>query len=194
MNIKKFYERNKPIFFIGGLMAIIFIILIVVYASKNTESTGLMETNEMDKEFYEVSYEESSEQNQTDNQYNRDENTKSNNETEESSNLTQQEIDERYGTLQIEYTEKGFRPGNIRIALGQEVSWTNKTDRVIYLHQRKETYSELKDKIEINPGESFSFRLTELGVWTYEESETGDYGRLEVKDPEDFPVPEKTYY
>ena len=54
------------------------------------------------------------------------------------------------------------------------------------------TYKELLDPIEIKPGESFTFRVTELGLWNYEETISKDYGEIEVKDPKNVPEPVKS--
>lgn len=195
MNIRNFYERNKPIFVIGIFMAIVFIGLIIFYGVKPREETDLSKLNETDREFYKVAYENLGENgsNVNENVYVSDFDTNTFPVPEEKSGLNQQQINERYGILEIQYTEEGFKPGRIRAALGQEVSWTNNTEKVLYFHQRKQTYPELEEIREIKSGESFKFRLTELGIWTYDENETGDYGYIEVKDPKDFPAPEKIY-
>jgi len=193
MNIRKFYERNKPIFVIGIFMAIVFIGLIVFYGIKPREETDLSKLNETDREFYKVAYEnlERDESNVNENVYVSDFNTNTSSVSEEENEMTRQQIDEKYGVLKIEYTEEGFKPRVVRAALGQEVLWTNTTNRTIYLHQRRQTYPELRDLVEIMPGDIFNFRMAVLGIWTYDENESGDFGSIEVKDPKYVSVPDK---
>jgi plastocyanin len=193
MRISKFFDRNKPIFLIAAVMALIFLALILFYGLKPKDETGLSEITDSERSFFKVSYEDGNEIPEEYIRENSGVTVQPSQENTEEKEPTQQEIDSIYGTLEISYTEDGFKPGKIRAALGQVVSWTNETDRVIYFHQRKQTYPELKELKELKPGESFSFRLTELGIWTYDENESGDFGSIEVKSTEDFPAPEKIY-
>ena len=70
---------------------------------------------------------------------------------------------------------------NLKALNGQLVKWTNTTDRDIYFVQKMPTYSELENPILIKSGETFEFRLYEIGMWTYEELETRHFGSIDVK-------------
>ena len=185
MSISKFYDRNRPIFTIATLLALVFVVLIVYYKIKPHKETTLSKVNSADEEFYKVAYEdnyqdtgldlpEESENNQpmNDGQTNENENTPA---------PIEQTVDEKYGILEISYTTEGFSPRVTRAKLGQTAKWTNKTESPMYIHQRKSTYEEFENDVEIKPGESFSFVMSELGIWTYEERDTRKFGSIEVK-------------
>jgi hypothetical protein len=191
MIIKRFFDRNKPIFLIGTLMGIVFIGIIIFYKIKPKEETRLSEMGEADQEFYQVIYENIDEPN-----YNypnpQDGSTEEPINSRIGNGLSEQTIDEKYGTLEIEFTEEGFEPRVTRAVLGQEISWKNSAERTIYLHQRTKKYSELKDLIEIAPGETFNFRMTQLGIWAYDENESEKFGSIDVRDPIKLPPVENS--
>lgn len=194
MGIKGFYNRNKPIFIIGTIIGVVFIGFIAFYNLNPRTPTELQEiNNEMDREFYKVAYENLS---NPQNSYYEGESDEYSDHTrisdEEAIRLSIQNIDETYGTLEIKYTTDGFRPRATRAILNQMAKWTNETDKTIYLHQRKNTYSELEKLVEIKSGESFEFRLTELGIWTYEENGSRNFGEIDVKSTKIIPAPEET--
>jgi plastocyanin len=189
MGIKKFYERNKSIFVIGILMGAIFALLMIFYILKPKEETELFEINESEQEKYKVSYEEV-EDNFV---YETEVSDKPNvNEEVIDTVMNTKEVDEKFGVLEIEFSEVGFTPRTAKATIGQEVKWINKTERTIYFHQRRQTYSELEDIVEIAPGESFNFRMSVLGMWTYDEKESGRFGSIEVKEPQDVAVKNKS--
>lgn len=181
MSISRFFDRNRPIFTIGALMAMVFIAIIILYKFKPKQETKLKEVNEMDQQFYRVAYEEPEPENEA-SQYMDAENQPTDKDVNEQDENSQINIDEEYGVLQINFTENGFEPRINTAVLGQMVSWTNNTDKTIYFKQRKPTYPELKDPIEIKSGESFNFRMTDLGIWTYEEGDSKEFGSVEVKE------------
>lgn len=173
MKIGAFFERNKPIFIIGLIMFFIFAVIIVSSILIPKEETEYNEIEEADKEFYKVAYEDlgQGEFEETD-----EEGEKKEEPVEPEINM-----DEIFGILQVEYTDKGFNPSITRIKIGQSVNWTNKTEKIIYLKQIKPYYKEFEEPLSIKPNESFQFKMTELGVWTYEEVESGDWASIETR-------------
>lgn len=98
--------------------------------------------------------------------------------TEEFKTNIFQAIDDKYGTLEIEYTEEdGFLPDNAQANPGQLVRWTNTSEEDITFIQLMNKYSELEEPFVIEAGESFEYRLElrEHGLWTYQFE--GDIGR-----------------
>lgn len=178
MKIGAFFERNKPIFVIGIIMLVVFAVIIVSSILMPKKETGYTEINEADKEFYKVAYEDSG-------QYQFEE-TEEENEKKEEPVEPEINMDEIFGVLQVDYTDEGFIPRVTRIRVGQNVNWTNKTENTIYLKQIKPYYKEFEESLSIRPNESFKFKMTEVGTWTYEETESGDWGSIEAK-----PLPEK---
>ncbi len=182
MKIRAFFERNKPIFIIGIVMLVIFSIIIVSSVLMPKEETEYTEINEADEVFYKVAYED----------LDQNEFEEAEEEPEKKEEPAEPEInmDEIFGVLQVEYTDKGFVPRVTRIRVGQSVNWTNKTEKTIYLKQIKPYYKEFEEPLSIKPNESFKFKMTKLGVWTYEEVESGDWGSIEAKPlPEILPEP-----
>ncbi|MBW6441568.1 hypothetical protein K0B04_01490 [Patescibacteria group bacterium] len=178
MSISRFYDRNKPIFTIGAVIAIVFVGIIIFYRLKPHKETGLYEVGENDKDFYKVNYEGQD----VENEYRENVRNVETEKAEESIPEPAINVDEVFGTISINYTDEGFRPRIVRAYLSQNVTWTNTTNRVLYFHQRKLSYPGLGETFEIKPGESFSHRMSELGIWAYEEKETRHYGSIEVKE------------
>ncbi|HOD01514.1 MAG TPA: hypothetical protein PKH50_02225 [bacterium] len=184
-----FFERNKSIFTMGLIIALIFAVILVAYRLRPGKETPLTEIGETNnQEFYKVTYE--NEENYPENY---SESTNGQEESGENENPEEPKeevnVDEIFGSIKIDYTTEGFKPKILRSYIGQNIEWTNKTDKSIYLQQIKPTYEEFKQPIEIKPNETFTFRMTQLGIWTYEESESGDFGSIEVKPlPKNLPV------
>lgn len=191
MSISRFYDRNRPIFSIAAFLALVFVGLIVYYKIKPHKETTLSKVNRADEEFYKVAYDDYYQNTGLDlpEEYenNQPENEDQTNGNENLPSPSEQTVDEKYGILEIIYTTEGFSPRVTRARQGQTVKWTNNTDALITIHQRKQTYTEFSNDVEIKPGETFSIVLSELGIWTYEEKETRNFGSIEVK-----PVPNLT--
>lgn len=180
MSISNFYDRNKPIFAIAVVLALIFIGLIAYYKIKPHVETQMTQINTSDEELYKITYEDTEQGNLQENG-NGVYTDYSNNGSGSEPSAIQESVDDKFGILEISYTSEGFSPRVTRAKIGQSARWTNNTDAPIYIHQRKPTYPELETDTEIKPGESFSFVMSELGIWTYEERETKHFGSIEVK-------------
>lgn len=169
--LKNYYERNKPVFTIGLATLVIFLLVIIVYRIMPRKSTSMSRIG--NESSFNVTSEEA------------------NNAVDESQQISEstgadvgitpeQSIDQTFGILDIAYTEKGFTPKLARVVQGQVVKWTNKTDKIIFLKQKTPTYSELKDLVQIDPGQTFSFRVSKSGTWNYEEDISKYFAILEV--------------
>jgi len=165
--IKNFIERNKPIFAIGTATLILFVGIIVYYRITPHKETGLSRIGN-ESNFNIVGEEKTNMEN---------EGIYSGSET---STSIEASLDEKVGILEIEYNENGFYPKAARAVQGQAVRWTNKTDKAIYLKQKTPTYTDLLQPVQIDPGQSFSYRLMKYGTWNYEEDVTKYFAYIEV--------------
>ena len=145
----EFFERNKSIFIMGLIIAVVFAIILVAYRMRPGKETQLTKIDDADEEFYKVIYENTENYQENENTLN-EEGKDTNVEKEEEVN-----VDEIFGKTKIDYTNEGFEPKIFRCYVGQSVEWTNKTDRVIYLQQIKPTYEEVNSEdfgsIEVKP-------------------------------------------
>lgn len=155
-------------------MATIFGVIIISSTLSPKKETGFKEVNEMDREFYKVAYEGQEEMEQQENQ------------VPEKPKEPEINMDEIFGVVQIDYTEEGFKPRVLRAYVDQNINWTNKTDKTIYLKQIKPTYDVFSEPVEIKPNESFKFPMTVLGIWTYNEVESEAWGSIDAR-----PLPKK---
>ncbi len=165
--IKNFIERNKPIFTIGVVTLLLFVAIIVFYRFKSHTETKL---NKIGNESTFNVVEEEKANMQDDGQYS---------ETQPAVSI-EQSIDEKAGILEIEYTSTGFKPETARAIQGQAVRWTNKTDKTIYLKQKTPTYTDLTQPVQIEPEQSFSYRLNQDGTWNYEEELSRNFASIVV--------------
>lgn len=94
------------------------------------------------------------------------------------------DVDLTYGLLDISYGQFGFEPGHNKIQVGQKVRWTNGTKDPMKLEQIIRSYSELDSPVQINPGDTFEFRMYKEGLWTYKEADHRHYGSVFVLGPE----------
>lgn len=140
--IRDFIKRNSPIFVIGGITAILFLIITIISRFKEAQSPTLVPLTDSQIQEFEK--------------------------TEEPVTKTTDEADTKYGTLEIEYTLEGFMPKNTKSYPNQLVRWTNKTDGTISFSQVTKTHKTFPEVVEIKPGESFEFRLTKTKLWSYQ--------------------------
>jgi protein-disulfide isomerase len=92
-------------------------------------------------------------------------------------------FDQKYGTIEIEYTEDGFIPSNIKAVQNQLVRWKNKTNKEIKIEQLINLYSEFKQPVAIQPGETFELRMTVEKLWNFKEKTHRHYGSIFVVQP-----------
>ncbi len=80
-----------------------------------------------------------------------------------------QTIDQRFGTLEIAFSDEGFSPRNTQGYAGQKVVWTNNTSEDFTFVQLMPRYEELSEPFLVEAGETFEFRfaLRKSGLWTY---------------------------
>ncbi|OGC46169.1 hypothetical protein A3F07_02395 [candidate division WWE3 bacterium RIFCSPHIGHO2_12_FULL_38_15] len=80
------------------------------------------------------------------------------------------EPEKQLETINIEFTDQGFKSGNAQAKLGQIVKWTNKTAVQIKIKQLIKKFDELENEVVIEPGNSYELRLYKTGYWTYQET------------------------
>lgn len=180
---KKFWQRNKPIFAVGFLAAIAFIVVIVM--SQKTKS-GLTLT-EVAADFFDNEKPEVI--------FNPDNSVVGSNnylvsdvvsETTESTlstGIAEAAVSKDQSTssiLEINFTSDGFSPNSANIVQWQVVRWTNKTDKDIVIRERIKKYKEFADGITVPVGKYFDFQLYSPKLWTFEEVGSGKTGRLYI--------------
>ena len=82
---------------------------------------------------------------------------------------TKTEPNKAVETVNIEFTDQGFKPGNAQAQVGQIVRWTNKTNEPIKIKQLIKKFDELENEVTIEPGKFYELRLYKSGYWTYQE-------------------------
>ena len=166
--IKEFIERNRSIFNMGLLIAVVFLIIIVVASFKPQKRPGLQKIKE-DNPLYTVRERKSQKNDLIENIQ----------ETQESTE-TYKEFDEKYGVVEITYKNNGFIPKNYRAYKGQLVRWINTTEEPIYLEQKMKYYSELEEPVKIEPNGTFELRMEKERLWTFQERDTQYFGSVFV--------------
>jgi hypothetical protein len=174
--MKEFIQRNKPVFFIGLVTILVFAAIIITSQKQNTtQLPGLKKIESKDTGTTKVEDFFLEEPNDA-SQKTSDELTEN---TAESSEAIA-EMDQKYGTLVIEFTKDGFTPRNTRAIKGQLVRWVNKTDMPIYIEQLLKYYPDWVEPKSIPAGGNIEFRLTVENYWTYREKETKSFGSIYV--------------
>ncbi len=92
-------------------------------------------------------------------------------------------FDQKYGIIEIEYTDTGFIPSNVKAVQNQLVRWTNKTDKDIELEQLIKLYSDFEQPIIIAPNGTFELRMTQEKLWNFKEKSKRHYGSIYVVQP-----------
>jgi hypothetical protein len=160
---KNFSERNKPIFTIGLITLVLFLVIIAFYEVKTHKGPGLTKIG--NESSFTVSKETSGTGPDAVQQP-----------TQSSS--PEQNIDATFGIVGVEFKDNGWVPKITRVVQGQVVKWTNSTAAAIFLKQKTPTYNELNAPVQIDPGKSFNFRMTQAGDWNYEEGVSGYFGTI----------------
>lgn len=164
--MRAFFERNKPVFTIGIITLAVFLGLIVIYAIKPHNNLVVMKLigNESSPS---ISVGESAQPSET---------------AQSSSSVatTEAQIDATLGVINVEFTDVGWVPKFVDVANGQKVVWTNKTTKEIFLRQRTPTYQNLTDPIRIDPENSLEIRMTVVGDWNYDESQSKYFATVRV--------------
>ena len=166
--MKSFFERNKPVFTIGLVTLVVFLGLISIYATKSHNNLTVMKKIGSEDTSYNVAEEETSKEPET-------------KQTSESAQLkAEAEVDATLGVVNIEFTNVGWIPKFVEVAKDQKVVWTNKTDKEIFFRQRTPAYNDVGELIKIDPEKSFELRMTVVGDWNYDESQTKYFATIRV--------------
>lgn len=166
--MRYFIERNKPIFIIGLITFLIFIALIIIYNLIPHIAPGLVKTG--NESTYNTTLEESP--------------TIPGSKTSQGGVSTETAIDEKYGAINIEFVNGGWKTKLAFAVRGQAIVWKNNSDATIYLRQKTPTYPELDTPTPIKPVETFTFRLTKIGEWSFDEEKSKSFGTIRVKELE----------
>ena len=182
MLIKNFIMRNKPIFYIGFFTLILFIVIILVSEvrrinSKNLEPR-LVEVEESTESSTAKTMIDST--NYMDSTFFTKETTPSYTILPESEYA---EMDIKYGTVVIEYTDEGFTPSNAKTLVNQKVKWLNKSEHEIFITQKTKVYQQFEKPILIPSEGSAEFRMYKDGLWKYEEEDSNFSGTINVIKP-----------
>ncbi|MEK7630980.1 MAG: cupredoxin domain-containing protein [Patescibacteria group bacterium] len=76
------------------------------------------------------------------------------------------------GGTEIVMKDKIYTPKNLRVPVGERVTFINKDSKEAYwpasnIHPTHEIYSEFDPKKSVRPGESWSFVFKKQGEWKY---------------------------
>jgi hypothetical protein len=175
--MKAFFDRNKPIFVIGLITLVAFLVIIAAAQKKPVETPNMVKLNSEDSQKFLAP----PEQNPSDSNSAVTETPKQA-QTLQSSEAYK-DVDTKYGIISIDYTTNGFTPKNNDAVKGQLVRWTNKTSNDIYLQQLMPTYTELKEPVLIKAGGTFEFRLYKTKLWTYQERDIKSFASIFVMEP-----------
>lgn len=93
------------------------------------------------------------------------------------------EIDLKYGTVVIEYTNEGFTPTNAKALMNQKVKWLNKSENDIYIAQQTQVYQQFEKPVLIPANGFTEFRMYKDGLWKYVEKTSDLSGTINVIKP-----------
>jgi hypothetical protein len=159
-----FFERNKPVFVIGLITLSLFLGIILFYALKPHGDLTVMKLVGSDSS---PGVPESEIVQQS----------------SDSAQLTVQSGTEMGAALEIikvKFTDLGWVPKIVDVAKDQKVVWKNETSREIFLRQRTPSYDMITDTIKIEPGKSFELKMTVVGDWNYDESQSRLFATIRV--------------
>jgi hypothetical protein len=167
--MKAFFERNKPVFTIGLITLVLFLGLILSYELKSHNNlTGLKKIGV------------DSSVNLTEEEIAKEQEAKQASESAQAQTQAEAQIDATLGIVNIEFVSTGWSPSFVDVAINQKVVWTNKTDKEILLRQRTPTYDSLTEPLKIEPGKSYEMRMTVVGDWNYDESQSNYFATIRV--------------
>ncbi len=173
-----FVKRNKPIFAVGILFAILFSVMIVM-SQKNTSGISLVESvGDIFDDEKEVIFNPANDITGPNSRALTEEVTEtSEGTTSTSTALTTPQIP---GILEIAFTATGFSPNIANATKGQAVRWENATDKEIVIKELIKKHAEFASGVTILPNASFELKLYGTKLWTFEEVGSGKIGRLYI--------------
>lgn len=191
--MSSFFKRNIPVFVIGLLTVVVFIAVTVASQSKDKAASTLpiLVRLGQDPDTVEEFVPDLDEQEQP-----RAEDVIEQLASENQEDLNEQqkvlagltlppdEVNQRYGYLEIKVTSTGIEPKNATGWVGQIVRWTNETDNPIELKQTTPMYEEWKNSNKVvAPGGTVELQLTQNRLWTYRELNLGFFGSIYANRP-----------
>jgi hypothetical protein len=180
--IKDFIARNRSVFFIGFLTALIFLAIITISEIRRIENGNygpkLVEVDKMVEE--ELVKESTLEEGAVEGDF---ENLALESTGSVTTDGTYDEIDQKYGVMRVEYTFNGFIPKNSKAVLGQKVRWVNKSNADVYIKQKTDFFKEFKTPMLLPANGVLEFRLYKNGVWSYEDQEKKLFGSIIILKP-----------
>lgn len=187
--MREVIDRNKFVIILGLILSVIFAVIIILSQNKNTSLTLTPAKKGENFKIESKDYEKPNPKN----------NTAFTNKAGESSKETTNpkienaspkiikpidRIDEVIANMEpviIEFNdEDGFVPISSTAIQDQKLTWVNKTNRVIEIEQTVDRYDNLPEVIEIDPGQSYTIKLTEYKNWGYRELKNRRVGTIFV--------------
>jgi hypothetical protein len=191
--MKNFLKRNAPVFVIGFVMLVLFLIAIISSENKSDPSNlpNLIRVRDEEEEeiFFEPPPEEVIIIEETESSklgYKEEEDIITNEERrvhDERTTLNSEEVKARYGVLEINFTSEGFEPRNTNGYIGQIVRFNNNTGTSITIQQTTPKYDFWENPRTIPAGSSLEFEATEKGLWTYLEQDSNKLGAIYFSAP-----------
>ncbi|HXK52906.1 hypothetical protein H6802_01200 [Candidatus Nomurabacteria bacterium] len=206
--LKDFIVRNKPIFAIGAITALVFLLIIAVGEEQNSSPSQLpilkKVTESISDKLDSTNGANPQDQNYQQNTSTRESTTyvESKNEAkrltdlaleqeaaemerlkkfEETSQMTPAQVDAKYGALIITYTQEGFTPKQTNGYINQLVIWNNDSNKPVIIRQITPSMEAFNEPVIIPVGGRFEMRLTNTGPWAYIEDATNLGGIIMVQ-------------
>lgn len=206
--MSEFIKRNKPVFIIGLITVIFFLIIIAVSQSRDEDSSlpGLVRVNEEEftpeeppieepeKPITEMSAAELDRMVAKIDKEGYSDNfsllpgnpvdeaaSEKYKELEAQAYMSPDEVKVEFGDLNISYTDEGgYEPRKTKAYKFQNVVWTNNSDRAIILRQLNPLFNELANGVTLQPGESYSMEMYKEGNLRVTEDESRAFGSIAI--------------
>lgn len=206
--MSEFIKRNQPVFIIGIITVIVFLVIIFVSQSRTEDSLlpGLVKVDEQEFTPEEEPIEEperpitelsAAELDKIAEEMDRGE-YKDNysllpgspvdealaekfKELEAQAYMTPEEVKATFGEINISYTDEGgYEPRKSQGRKFQNITWTNNSDREIKLLQLNPLFNELASGVTLAPGESYTMELYKEGNFRFTEDESRAFGSITI--------------
>ncbi len=208
--MREFIKRNQPVFIVGAITIIVFLVIIGLSQSRDDNSLlpGLVKVGEQEftpeetpikepeKPITEMTAAEIdkmvAKMDITEGKYDNNYSLLPGNPVDEAMEekikdleaqayMTPDEVKSEFGELNISYTDEGgYEPRKSPAYKFQNVTWTNNSDREIKLVQLNPLFTEFANGVILAPGESYTMELYKEGNFRFTEDESRAFGAVTI--------------
>lgn len=191
--MRNFFKRNLPIFIIGILIIVLFLIAIFLHAQKQNFGLNLKKVGITLPESTAIANETSSSSIAKDYSANTTKPTITNSDDTSGESTASIDVNPRLNPVTVKpedikkidsslvltfYDDNGFIPRESRASLGEVIEWVNKSSSEIVIREKTVKFDEFKVGVHILPGDSFKFRIYKEGLWAYEDINSKKLGYM----------------